>query len=57
MVRRLGKSVRNPEEKDLQLLPQLAMAIKVAFVPDEDAAVAARDISAAVQQIGTARSG
>lgn len=54
VVNRMGKSPQKPSNKDLQLLPELSTAIKVAFEDGEKAATFAHDISTEVERTGTA---
>ena len=49
VVKNIRKSPLSPDSKDLQLLPELAQAVKTAFT-SQDAAALARDISESVQQ-------
>jgi len=53
VVNRLGKSPQHPDEKDLHLLPELSVAIRVAFEDGEKSATVAHDIST---EVGRARS-
>lgn len=52
VVSRLGKTPHQPAAKDLRLLPELAVAIKVAFEDGEKAATVAQDISSVVEHSG-----